>query len=202
MEESVINGVDTKALAGTMDRIGRIPEMGRFTFRARNLWQGGARNTTSIAEFQIAGETRTSPARPFRLAADEPEPLHGQDTAPNPAEALLHALAACVTTSMTYHAALRGIRIDDIETELVGQLDLQGFLGLSPGVRPGFEDITVRFRVTSDATAEELRTLCEFSPVLDVVAHGTRVILEVESLEEPAEERWAHRPQDRPPPPM
>ena len=37
-----------------------------------------------------------------------------EDQTPNPSEVVLHALAACLTTSFVYHAAARGIRIESL----------------------------------------------------------------------------------------
>jgi hypothetical protein len=48
---------------------------------------------------------------------------------------LLHALASCVTTSMIYHAAARGIAVEQVESSLEGDLDLRGLLGLASNVR-------------------------------------------------------------------
>jgi hypothetical protein len=39
--------------------------------------------------------------------------------------ALLHALASRLTTSMAAHAAVRGIEIEELESELEGDIDLR-----------------------------------------------------------------------------
>jgi uncharacterized OsmC-like protein len=54
----------------------------------------------------------------------------GEDQAPNPVEHLLNALAGCLTTAMVAHAAVRGIHIEELESEIEGDLDLRGYLGL------------------------------------------------------------------------
>ncbi len=54
----------------------------------------------------VGGEMKHEP--PFRLGADEPPVLPGEDKSPNPVEHLLHSLAACLTTSMICQAAMRG----------------------------------------------------------------------------------------------
>jgi len=61
-----------------------------------------------------------SPQNQFHSGRDEHEVLLGNDTGANPVEHLLHALASCVTTSMVYHAAARGIAIDQVESLLEG----------------------------------------------------------------------------------
>jgi hypothetical protein len=89
---------------------------------------------------------------------------------------------------MVYHAAGRGIRIDECECELSGKIDLRGFLGISDDVRRGYERIDVTFRVVSEAPEEQLEECALFSPVYDVVTRGTRVALSIEKKEERAEQ--------------
>ena len=52
------------------------------------------------------------------MDADEPAILARADNGANPVEHLLHALASCLTTSMVAHAAVRGIRIEAMESHL------------------------------------------------------------------------------------
>ncbi len=86
-----------------------------------------------------------------------------------------------MTTTMVYHAAVRGIKLEEVESKLEGDLDLSGFMDLSDEVRPGYEEIRVNFRVKTDIEdLERLKELIRFSPVYDVVSSGTRVKVEVE----------------------
>ena len=71
-------------------------------------------------------------------------------------EFLLHALAGCVTTTFVLHAMARGITNREPSTELEGDLDLQGLLGLDDSVSPGYEQIRVRMHVMF-ATMTSLR---------------------------------------------
>jgi uncharacterized OsmC-like protein len=93
---------------------------------------------------------------------------------------VLHALASCLTTSLVYHAAAKGIKIEEVESRLEGDLDLRGFLGLSNDVRKGYHNIRVTFRVKSDASAETLRELCRYSPVFDIVSNPVPVLVSLE----------------------
>jgi uncharacterized OsmC-like protein len=113
------------------------------------------------------------------MAADEPPALLGRDTAANPVEYVLHALAGCMTTTMAYHAAARGIEIESIESHLEGDLDLRGFLGLSDAVRKGYQQIRVKFNVKTAADAGKLRELAQFSPVFDIVTNGVPVAVDI-----------------------
>jgi uncharacterized OsmC-like protein len=115
------------------------------------------------------------------MEADEPPILAGEDQAANPVEHLLHALASCLTTSMIAHAAVRGIAIEELESELEGDIDLNGFLGLDPNVPKGYTEIRASFRVKADPKdVEQIRSLAEFSPVFNTITQGARVQVSVD----------------------
>ena len=177
--------MDTERLFGTLDAITAQPEIARFQFRARNRWIGGAHNRSVIQDFGGAGGEDTSRAEPFVLDAGEPAVLLGTDTGPNPAEFVLHALAACLTTSLVYVAAARGVRLTEVESTLEGDIDLRGALGLSDEVRNGYEGVRVTFTVRGDAPPETLRKVVERaqarSAVFDIVSHGVPVTVDVAS---------------------
>ena len=52
---------------------------------------------------------------------------------------------------------------------------------MSDEVRKGFSTIRVKFRVKSDASADELVALTEFSPVYDIVSKSVPVDVVVET---------------------
>jgi uncharacterized OsmC-like protein len=180
--EAVRNGVDTSVLFATLDAIKQQPELARFQFRARNVWLGGAHNRSTIQDFYAAGQEDTSRSQAFTLEAGEPAILLGADTGPNPAEALLHALAACLTTSLVYVAAARKVRLTRVEAILEGDMDVRGALGLSDAVRNGFGRIRVRFQVEGEAPPDKLQELVQRaqqrSAVFDMVTHGVPVTVE------------------------
>jgi uncharacterized OsmC-like protein len=173
------NGVDTGQMYGTLDAIKAEPSLGVFQFRARNHWIDGAHNRTTIQGFYGAGQEDVSRVLPFTIDAGEPAVLLGTDTGANPAEHLLHALAACLTTSLVYVAAARKVRLTEVESTLEGDMDVRGALGLSDDVRNGFSKIRVDFKVKGDAPAEKLREVVERaqarSAVFDMVSHGVPV---------------------------
>lgn len=183
--ETVRNGVNTEQMYGTLDAINAQPELGRFQFRASNVWIEGAHNRTTIQRFYGAGQEDTSRDEPFVIDAGEPAILLGTDTGANPAEALLHALAACLTTSVVYVAAARKVHLTRVESALEGDMDVRGALGLSDEPRNGFSNIKATFRVEGDAPAEKLREVVERarnrSAVYDMVTHGVPVDMVVET---------------------
>ena len=180
---TVRNGVDTTTLFATLDLLREQPELGRFRFRAHNTWVDGAHNRSTIQGFYGAGAEDTSRGESFVVDAGEPAVLLGTDTGPNPAEHLLHALAACLTTSLVYVAAARKVRLTAVESWLEGEMDVRGALGVDDGPRNGFERISVRFAVEGDAPEEKLREIVarakERSAVYDMVTNGVPVAVEV-----------------------
>lgn len=179
------NGVDTDRLVETIRAVKATPELGRFTFQITNRWMDGAENRSEARRFRGQGET-LSHKTTLQLTADEPEVLLGRDTAANPVEHLLHALASCVTTSMVYHAAARGIAIEDIESSLEADIDLQGFLGLDPAVRNGCQLIRLKLRIKANITDEQLLELSglgpTFSPVFDSLMRGVPIAVSAERI--------------------
>jgi uncharacterized OsmC-like protein len=114
--------------------------------------------------------------------ADEPPVLLGENRAPNAGEYVLHALAACLTGTIAYQAAARGIALDGLETTIHGDLDLHGFLGLDSNVRPGYEQIQVTIKVTGDFDDNqlaELASLTRYSPVRDIISNPVPVAIDV-----------------------
>ncbi|MCG3177753.1 MAG: hypothetical protein BIFFINMI_00073 [Phycisphaerae bacterium] len=176
---SRVNGVDMTQVKETVAALKRDPSLARFQFRASNRWITGTRNSTRIADFHGVGRDIEHP-RPFQTEADEPPVVFGNDSAPNPVEHLLTALASCVTTGIACHAASRGIRIESIESTLEGDIDVRGFLGLSDEVERGFQQIRMAIRVKSDAPPEVLAELANYSPVLNTITRSTPVEVTVE----------------------
>jgi len=181
--DTIRNGVDTEQLFGTLDLIRAQPELAKFQFRASNRWIGGAHNRSSIKDFYAAAGEDTSRSEGFQIDAGEPAILLGSDTGPNPAEYLLHALAACLTTSIVYVAAARKVELTSVESTLTGDMDVRGALGVDDEPRNGFERISVSFRVTGNASEEKLREVVERarkrSAVYDMVTNGVPVAVEV-----------------------
>jgi len=178
--EKILNGVNIQTVENSVQAIEKDPGIAAFKFRLKNRWIDGGLNRASINSFFGARQENSRP-EPFVLDADEPPMLAGRDLAANPVEYLLRALAGCMTTSMVYHAALRGIRIEELEADLEGDLDLRGFLGLSQDVRKGYENIRVTFRVkTDEKNLDRLKALSKLSPVLDTVANGTNIEIRIE----------------------
>ena len=129
---------------------------------------------------QVATTIRTSR---HTATVDEPDALGGRDTAPNPVEYALAALASCQVVTYRFWAAKLGIRVDGVQVDAEGVLDLRGFFGLDGSIRSGFTE--VRLQVTLDGPetaqryAELRRAVDDHCPVLDLFGHATPVVTEL-----------------------
>jgi uncharacterized OsmC-like protein len=177
-----VNGLDTTQMGETVNAIKADPTLGQFEFRNANTWITGGENRSIIKGFYGAGQEDTSRIEHFEFTNGEPPVLLGQNEGANPVEFLLHALAGCVTTTTVLHATARGITINRISTRLVGDLDLQGLLGLDDSVPAGYRQITIAMDIDADCSDEQLDDLLSFakahSPVCNTMCRPVPVVLE------------------------
>ena len=176
------NGINTPALMATINAVRDARALAKFQFCASNRWIGGTHSETRIESFTGAGGEQRH-REEFRFDADHPAVLVGQDNAPTPVEFLLHALASCITSGIANIAAARGVTLTLVESQIEGDIDLQGILGLSDRVRNGYERIRINFTIAGDAPADKLRQIVEQSrarsAVFDVLTNGVPVEVSV-----------------------
>jgi uncharacterized OsmC-like protein len=181
-DAKIINGLNTTQLSETIDAIREKPPLARFQFRARNEWVYGGENRSKIKDFYGPGREDDSRNEPFVFTNGEPPALLGNNEGANPVEFLLHSLAGCVTTTIVLHAAARGIRIQELSTQLDGDIDLHGLLGLDDSVSPGYEEIRIQINAKADCSDEELDDLlgyaAERSPVCNTVCRPIPIKVE------------------------
>ena len=172
------NGVDTPTLFATLDAVRAQPDLAKFQFRVSNRWIKGTQSRSRMEAFTGAGSEHTHKGD-YWYDADHPTVLVGADAGPTPVEFLLHGLAACITAGIANIAAARGVTLTEVTSQVEGDIDLLGLLGLSNEVRNGYQRIRVTFDVKGDAPAEKLREIVEQSrarsAVLDVLTKGVPV---------------------------
>jgi len=175
------NGVNVTALGATIKAIQQQPELAQFKFRARNQWDIGAHNVATVDSFYgTCQEMEHKP--PFTMHADEHPVLLGEDKGANPVEFVLAGLSGCMTTTLAYHSAGRGLNLESVESEYEGDIDLHGLLDLDPNVRSGYREIRVKFRVKGDADEATIQELLRKSPVYDTLANPVKIKIEVEKV--------------------
>lgn len=167
----------TQAVEGLARALTENPAAAKAVFRA----------TTASAEDALSTESRI---RTFTVRLDEPGELGGTDTGPNPVEAVLAALGSCQAIVYRAYANALGLRIDRVEVDARGHLDIRGFLNLAP-VPPGFERVTFTARVVSpeppEKIAELARLVQEHCPVLDILRTPLEVSGRVEHVVPPGD---------------
>lgn len=178
---SAVNGIDLDRLQGTIEAIKETPAIANFKFRASNSWMSGAHNVSEIKSFYGACQEDETRSETFMLTADEPDILLGTNNGANPTETYLHALASCITTTLVYHAAANGIKIDAVSSTYEGNLDLHGFLGLNLSTPKGFQAIRIEFTIEGDLTREQkedvLKVGRQFSPVHSMVSKAVPLMV-------------------------
>lgn len=181
--EKKVNGVNVDQLIKTIELIKEKPEIAQFRFRAKNTWIDGTHNRATVKDFYGAlQEDDTRALMTFEI--DEPPVLCGSNLGANPVEYLLVALSGCLTTSLIAHAAARGINIRKVKSRYEGEIDLQGFLGISEEVPVGYKNIRVYFEIEadiSDAQKEELIKMAQkYSPVFNSIAKPVPVSVQLD----------------------
>ena len=155
---NIVNGIDVDALQAVAADIAANPAKGMVEFRVKSNWKGQTRSEATVESYTLGGEKID---RKFKMMVDEPFELLGENTAPNPQEYLMTALNACVMVGYVAGAAIRGIRLESLELVTEGALDLRGFLGIDPTVKPGYDRIRYTVRIKGNGTAEQFREIHE-----------------------------------------
>lgn len=184
--ETIVNGINVTALLQTAEAVQTNPVIAKFRFNVKNEWVDGPHNRSSVNGFHGAMQDIERP-QSFVLYSDEPPILLGRDQGPNAGEYLLHALAACVTSTLIYHAAARGIVIEQVESKVEGDVDLRGFLGIDKNVRNGFQNIRMSLEIRANVSDRELQELAAlgpaFSPVFDSITRGVPITVQAQRMQ-------------------
>lgn len=164
-----LNDVNIAAVGSLAKAIQDDSAAADTVWRATVDWKGGFRSEARSRDFAP-------------VASDEPLALGGTDSAANPVEQLLGALGNCLAVGYAANATAVGIELEGLRIELEGDLDLHTFLGLSDG-NAGYETITVRVSIDSNASPEELeelhRKVVSTSPVGHTLQRAVPVSVEL-----------------------
>ena len=174
-----INGFQRDDLERLKNELNANPDNGNFKLRAKNRWIDGTQSLSLVSSFYGMRREFSTRSTPFIQTTDAPTVLLGKDLGPTPMEELLVALAASVTMTLSYRAAVAGIAIEEIECEVEGDMEIQSIVDPAISGEKGFEMIRVMVRVKSTASEERLADLCTSSPVLESLKRPTPVSISV-----------------------
>ncbi len=79
----------------------------------------------------------------------------GYDDLPNPGHILCAALAACMDSTVRMIADHLGVRIENLEVEVVGEVDVRGCMAMDSTVRSGFQQLRCEIRLQPATGVEE-----------------------------------------------
>jgi uncharacterized OsmC-like protein len=109
---------------------------------------------------------------------DEPPGLLGDDTAPNPSEAVLAALGSCISVGIHANAVYRHVRLTKVELELEGDINITAVWGTGDTAEDkvvGFSAVRVKVHLEGDASREELDALIKHADRWSPVANTLRL---------------------------
>jgi uncharacterized OsmC-like protein len=149
----------------------------------KNLGTKGKDNPTAVVtlkaktvcEGQFRMQTYVRDLEPMLI--DEPPHLLGENNAPNPSEAVLATLGACLAVGIHANATAQGIKLSKLELQLEGDINVTAVWGtgdLDPAKPLGFTDVRVKVDVEGDASKEVLDDIIAHSNVWSPVANTLR----------------------------
>jgi uncharacterized OsmC-like protein len=172
------NGVNVAALLGAREALTKAPEAAQFKWRATSEWVKGTHNHATVdGFFGLGGEQKHR--QTYQFDSDHPEIFASEDKGVTPVEFMLVGLAGCLTAGIAAVAQHRNIQLKSVKATLEAGMDLQGILGIDPGVRNGFDGVKVHYEIDADASPEQIAALVaqsqKRSAVFDVVTNPTDV---------------------------
>ena len=122
----------------------------------------------------------------FKVFADEPAELGGQNGAPSPLDYILVAHGSCLNYMTYFIAKEMDIPVEATEITVAGKLDPGKFAGTNMDVRAGYQALEVEIKIKSSAGPESIARLKEAvearCPVSDNLAAGTPVSISMAAM--------------------
>lgn len=137
----------------------------------------------TVCEGQFRMQTYVRDLAPMLI--DEPPHLLGENNAPNPSEAVLATLGACLAVGVHANATARGIKLSKLELELEGDINVTAVWGtgdLDEAKKLGFTEVRVKIDAEGDAPQEAIDDLIShsnvWSPVANTLRNNVNVVVE------------------------
>ena len=164
-KSTVINGIDTDGVKALIGHVAEDSANATTHWRVSSSWKGGTRSDTRVSTYGFGKEQIK---KDFTISIDEPTELGGTNQFANPQEYLLAALNGCIMVGYVVGCSMEGIELEEVRIETEGDIDLRGFLGLDPKVKPGYDEISYTVHIKGNGTPEQYQkvhdTVCATSP--------------------------------------
>ena len=176
--KSALRPIDTERLTQLTDANKANPAGGKKTLKATTIAEGQFRNLTYVRNLEP-------------VVIDEPPHLLGQDTAPNPSEAVLCALGACLAVGYMANASFHSIELTEIKIDMEADIDISSVWGLGDvpeDKHVGFSAVRVKAHLAGvqngqPASREKLAEIVEnanrWSPVAGTLRNPVPVTAEL-----------------------
>ena len=118
--------------------------------------------------------------RGFEIIMDEPEHLGGKNLAPNPLEVMLASHAGCINVISHIVADQMKIKIEKLEIEVSGTLEIDVLFGRTQAERAGFKSIEAIIKLSCNASKDKINEWFQEverrCPIGENLRNTTRVI--------------------------
>ncbi len=178
----MLNNINIAGLSEFANEVKENNQEAKATYGVFLNWESGTKTTVSTKNMVLGNHKLV---RNFNFTIDEPSQILGVNSAPNPAEYMLGGLAGCMAVTFMTGATAMNIEIDQLQLEIDGELDLQGFLGITPDANPGFPELKFIFHVKGNGTKEQYKKLMErvnkHSPNFNTIQNKVKMIGDINS---------------------
>ena len=173
---AVINGIDTDGVKALIGHVAEDSANAITHWQVTSSWKGGTRSDTKVSGYGFGKEHIK---KDFTISIDEPTELGGTNQFANPQEYLLAAMNGCIMVGYVVGCSMEGIELEELRIETEGDIDLRGFLGLDPNVKPGYDEISYTVHIKGNGTPEQFQkvheTVCATSPNRFNVANAIKL---------------------------
>ena len=155
---AVVNGIDTEGVKSLIGHVAKDPANAMTHWHVSSSWKGGTRSDTKVSGYGFGKEQIK---KDFTISVDEPTELGGTNQFANPQEHLLGAMNACIMVGYVVGCSMAGIELEELRIETEGDIDLRGFLGLDPNIKPGYDEISYTVHIKGKGTLDQFQKVHE-----------------------------------------
>ena len=136
--------------------------------------------TYTVKTTLVDGPMAQTPIGDHDFILDQPITAGGTDKGPTPIDAFLSTISSCLGTIARIVARQRGVKIDKMEFQVSGEIDIDILLGRSDEGRAGFKSINIDAYIESLDLDEEgkiqfLHEVDRRCPVSETVLNGSSI---------------------------
>jgi uncharacterized OsmC-like protein len=174
----MLNQINLKALEEYTEIIKENPLEAISSYGITATWRGGVE--TEIRTFnQKVGSKEI--IKNFNYTIGEPEELLGNNQNPTPQDFLLGDMAGCMMVGFVILATNKGIKLENVELKISGDLNLRGMLELDSDVSIGFAELQFLFHGKGSGTQEEydeiIKHVQKISPNYRTISDPVKIIV-------------------------